>query len=195
MTRLHELKQKYDELFKMGPHEKMIYLVAALTTYFEGSDVKPVIVGGLSVEIYTRSNYTTFDIDIITPGRDEIDQLLTEELNFEKTGRSWYHKELELSIEIPSNHLEGDRNRVVKLNLPDGGEVYVVSVEDIIIHRLESAVINRNLPPEHSEDYEWAKRMFELHKNNEELLDKEYLANASIDKQVNTIIADWLEEN
>lgn len=44
--------------------EKMLQTTAILTKLFEQEKLKPIIVGGLAVEIYTRSEYTTSDIDI-----------------------------------------------------------------------------------------------------------------------------------
>src|SRR5699024_10488583 len=101
----------------MNQHEKMLRLVAMLTKYFQDENIRPIIVGGLSVEVYTRNNYTTYDIDIIADGREQINKLLTDELGFKKLGRSWYNKELEISIEIPSNYLEGSLEKVVELTL------------------------------------------------------------------------------
>src|SRR5699024_208474 len=158
-------------------------------------DIKPIIVGGLAVEIYTRGHYTTRDIDIITPGRYEIGKFLTEELGFKKLGRSWYNEELEISIEIPSNAIDGSEDKTIKVNLPSGGTVYVIGLEDIIVHRLESATVNHRDNPEYSDDYEWAQRMFEIHKADNELIDKDYLMSASSDEKVVSIIKEWIESN
>ena len=46
--------------------EKMIGTVGILTELL-GENRRPVIVGGLAVEIYTRNEYTTVDIDLILP--------------------------------------------------------------------------------------------------------------------------------
>ena len=192
MTRLKILKDEFTRLTELNPHERMLRLVAMLTKYFHDEGIKPIIVGGLSVEVYTRNNYTTYDIDIIAAGREKIGKLLTEELGFIKTGRSWYSEELELSIEIPSNHLEGSLEKVVELTLSEEDKVYLIGLEDIIIHRLESAVLNHSNNPEWSEDYEWAERMFEIHKDDKSLLDKEYLKSASSDKRVIAIIEKWI---
>ncbi|UTW69500.1 hypothetical protein KHA80_22500 [Anaerobacillus sp. HL2] len=97
-----------------------------------------MIVGGLSVEIYTRSHYTTHDIDFITSGWDQFNHLLTQELGFQRTEREWYHKELELAVEIPSNFLEGSQDKIIKIKLPSEREIFVIGVEDIIIHRLQN---------------------------------------------------------
>src|SRR5690625_2382769 len=149
----------------LSKHECMIQATGLLTEYFESFGIKPIIVGGLSVEIYTRGNYTTHDIDLVSDGREQFDDLLIDTLGFKKAGRSWYSEKLEISLEIPSNHLEGNMDKVIELKLPNDKKVFVIGIEDIIIHRLEWAVVEHNKNPEWSDDYEWARRMYEIHKN------------------------------
>lgn len=103
MIRLSELKAEFSKLNLLSKHERMLELCGLLTSYLSESKITPIIVGGLSVEIYTRNHYTTQDIDLISDGRAQIDSLLTEELGFKREGRVWYHEKLELSLEIPGN--------------------------------------------------------------------------------------------
>lgn len=193
MTRLDSLKRDFDLLDKLpGKHNMMIEFVALLTKYFEQDGIDPVIVGGLSVELYTRQNYSTYDIDLVTDGYDKFNKLLTAELGFLKIGREWYHNDLEISLEIPSNHLEGSLDKVVQVELPSGNTVNVIGVEDIIIHRLESAVVSFENTPEWSDDYTWAKSMFVSHKDDPNLMDLDYLLKASEKVGINHIIEEWL---
>lgn len=194
MIQLNELKREFDALINLPRHEKMLTFCALITAFFEKDSIKPIIVGGLSIEVYTRNNYTTFDIDLIMDGRGKLDDLLIYELGFTKEGRSWYHKRLELSIEIPGNFLEGNKDKVMQMKLESGKYVYLIGIEDIIIHRLESAIVSQPKNPDWTDDYEWAKRMFEIHKSDTEIMDKEYLLQASRVAQVDTIISDWLEQ-
>lgn len=189
---LNNLKLEFEKLVKLPKHVRMLEVCSLLTEYFHEYGIKPVVVGGLSVEIYTRNNYSTYDIDIITDGRDKINQLLTEELGFKQKGRSWYNPNLEISIEIPGNYLEGSYDKVMNIQLESGRNIFVIGVEDIIIHRLESAVSAHPEHPEWSDDYDWAKRMFEIHKDDPEILDLEYLQEASSDVVVINIIKNWL---
>ncbi|MBY7142181.1 hypothetical protein KFZ56_03555 [Virgibacillus sp. NKC19-3] len=68
MIQLNELKREFAELGNLPKHERMMEICALLTEYFQKDNIKPIIVGGLSVEIYTRNNYSTYDIDLITDG-------------------------------------------------------------------------------------------------------------------------------
>ncbi len=64
MTQLNDFKKKFNELYKYTKNERMTYFVAMITEYFSKKNIRPIIVGGLSVEMYTKSNYTTYDIDL-----------------------------------------------------------------------------------------------------------------------------------
>ena len=46
--------------------------------------------------------------------------------------------EMDVPIEIPSSDLAGSKDRIIKLNTPDG-YCYVIGVEDLIIDRLSAA--------------------------------------------------------
>ena len=146
--------------------EKMIGTVSILTELL-GENQRPVIVGGLAVEIYTRNEYTTVDIDLILSQREKANEILLQ-LGFHKQGRHWFHPTLLVSVEIPNFVLEdADSARVLELILPDDMKVYVIGLEDIILDRLRACVHwNSN------SDCEWAQRLFFLHKQN---LDMEYL--------------------
>ena len=109
----------------------------------------------------------------------------------EKMGRSWFHRELEISVKIPANYLDGSEERVIELELPNKLKVYVIGLEDIIIHRLESATVTSRENPNWTEDYEWAKRMFDTHINTGGLIDKHYISKASSDVLVKKIISEW----
>lgn len=192
MITLPELKKEINGLVDKPKFEKMVEFAALVTAYFEQQGIKPVIVGGLSVEIYTRSHYTTRDIDFITDGWERFNLLLTQELGFQRTEREWYHKELEIAVEIPSNFLEGSQDKIMKIKLPSEREIYVIGVEDIIIHRLESAIATNSEHPEYYEDYEWAERMFKIHFNDN--IDKDYLMTVARSTKIIKIIEKWIDE-
>ncbi|MEC5424541.1 hypothetical protein QGM71_13655 [Virgibacillus sp. C22-A2] len=194
MIQLNELKREFTKLIHLPMHERMLELCGLLTAYFQNDNINPIIVGGFSVEIYTRNNYTTYDIDLITDGREKFNSLLTNELGFKKEGRSWYHEELELAIEIPSNFLEGNIEKVMRVELESGRCISVIGIEDIIIHRLESAIATHPDHPDWTDDFEWAERMFEIHKSDTNIMDTDYLLKASSEARVENIIRKWMKK-
>lgn len=154
--------------------ETMLNTTAIITALLEQTDLKAIIVGGFAVEIYTRNEYTTVDIDLIFSRRDLANELFLE-LGFTKEGRHWYHTRLGVSIEIPNDMLENaEINKVAKLNLPNQSHVYVIGIEDMILDRLRACIHWNSLS-----DCEWGYRLFLIHHQN---LDIDYmLEKAKID--------------
>jgi hypothetical protein len=163
----------------------MVGVTAVLTDLLEQHKIKPVIVGGLAVEIYTRGDYTTVDIDVIISDRNLAADLL-QQLGFIKTGRHLYHDKLMVSIEIPNNVLEdADDHRIIRLELEDKHKVFVIGIEDIILDRLRDCVHWKS-----SSDCEWGKRMFLLHN---ERLDMAYLKRTAANDLTAEKLQEWLQ--
>ncbi|MFZ3590567.1 hypothetical protein ACOI1C_15270 [Bacillus sp. DJP31] len=187
MITIEELKKELENIKDKPKFHKMIEFAALLTEYFGTKGIQPIVVGGLSVEIYTRNDYSTHDIDFVSDGWELFNELLTE-LGFTKTQREWYHADAELAVEVPSAHLEGSIDKVLELLLPNNRKLYVIGIEDIIIHRLEGIVGKRY--PKDDEDYEWAYRMFLIHKH--ENIDMDYLISEAKRTKVDKLITTWL---
>ncbi|WP_046180254.1 hypothetical protein [Domibacillus tundrae] len=94
-------------------------------------------------------------------------------------------KNSKLRLKIPYSDLEGNEEKFVEIELKSGRSIFVIAVEDIIIHRLESFLVSNAQFPE---DYQWAYRMFLLHKD--DLIDHEYLKAESI----KTSTHKWIQE-
>ncbi|PGK51790.1 hypothetical protein CN918_28780 [Priestia megaterium] len=190
MISIEEIKSEMDQLKTLDPFHRMVEFASLVTAYFEKQGIKPIIVGGLSVEIYTRGEYKTSDIDFVADGYEKFNELLTQ-LNFIKTGKDWYHTDLELAIEIPGNFLDGSYDNVYKIRLKNDRYVYVIGIEDIIVHRLESAYLSNRENPEYNVDYEWAKRLFLLHHDE---LNMTYLLEEGKRTQSLPSIEKWIAE-
>ncbi|MUV37616.1 hypothetical protein JNUCC1_01422 [Lentibacillus sp. JNUCC-1] len=187
MSLIEEAKISLKKLEGKSKFEKMVQTAAILTQVFEQEELKPIIVGGLAVEIYTRSEYTTLDIDLVFSQRQLADEYL-EQLGFIAEGRHWYHEQLMISVEIPDDMLEGaDYNRVIKLNLSESEHVYVIGIEDIILDRLRACVHWKS-----SSDCEWGKRLFLLH---QEKLDLNYLCTTSQKDNTYQKLQLWLDDS
>ncbi len=168
--------------------EKMTRTAALLTGKLEEADVLPIVVGGLAVEIYTRGQYTTLDIDLVTQRRDLAGEILRD-LGFSKEGRHWYHSELEVAIEIPASKLEdADPEKVTRLELPDGLHINVIGIEDIIMDRLRTCVHWKSFS-----DCEWGLRMLKTHS---ELVDLPYLRKMAADDCEDSLqlMLEWIAE-
>src|SRR5690625_982586 len=186
MSSIEDAKFKLSKLKGKSKFEKMVQTTAILTNLFEKEKLKPIIVGGLAVEIYTRGEYTTSDIDIIFSQREIADSYL-KSLGFITEGRHWYHEELMISIEIPDDMLEdADDEKVIQLQLENNLHVYVIGIEDIILDRLRACVHWKS-----SSDCEWGKRLFFMHAQR---LDMNYLKNTSQVDNTFDQLSDWINE-
>ncbi|MED1599770.1 DUF6036 family nucleotidyltransferase [Alkalihalophilus marmarensis] len=168
-----DISQAIAELNKLNTKEKyeqMIETAAIITKLLEPEGIEPIVVGGLSVTIYTQADYMTRDIDFVSDGYEQVSKLLNA-LGFSKdnNSRHFYHSDLEVVIEIPDNYLDGDYDRLVKVELDNGRHVNLISIEDIIHDRLKAAVHWHNV-----EDREWG---FKLLTGSYDTLDLDYLYN------------------
>jgi hypothetical protein len=181
------------ELKKLDPDLKfdtMIKTVAIITKLLETEQLKPIIVGGFSVEIYTDEAYSTRDIDIVTSERNRVAKIL-KELGFTAEGRHMVNEVLEIAIEFPDDELAGSYEKVKVINL-DGQEnlyVYVISPEDIIMDRLRAYLY-------WGEGYskEWGMQILALYYRQ---IDKEYMikvGQGSETEKESEQVAKWFKE-
>jgi len=127
---------------RLNPDDKytaMLFSMGVITKMLEEENIKPIIVGGFSVEIYTNRKYSTRDVDIATNKKNRVIQVM-QDIGFETYGRHLVYKDLELMVEIPSDTLAGSYNKINKIYIDDNNElyVYVISYEDIIMDRLRA---------------------------------------------------------
>lgn len=95
-----------------------------------------VVVGGEAVEIYTQGSYSTGDIDIVSPLEPTEAALL--EWGFEKTGRVWLNRELDMYVDWQGGSLDGGKEPET-VRLTDELAVRVIAVEDLVLDRLNAA--------------------------------------------------------
>ncbi len=161
-------RQTNDSTPKKSSFTRMVEFVRDFTRISQKRyRLYPIVVGGLSVAIYTRNEYSTFDVDMVYPNYQLADKILNE-MKFIKEGRHWYSEELEIAVEIPDHVLAGDMKKVVKLSLSDKEDdyIFVIGVEDLLIDRINALVHWRS-----KEDGEWAERIYQAY---QEQIDKGY---------------------
>lgn len=188
MSLIESCKQALERLAGKNRYEVMTETAAIITSLLEPHGIMPIVVGGLAVEIYTRGQYATLDIDLVSGRRDLAGATLTT-LGFLQEGRHWYHPGLQVAIEIPGEVLEGaDRERIIKIHLPSGRYIYVVGIEDIILDRLRACVHWRS-----SSDCEWGLRMLKVHFTS---LDVNYMRDMAKKDHADTLfkLDEWLRE-
>ena len=122
--------------------DMMLQASAILTELIDNQrlDAQPIIVGGLSVEIYSMSDYTTRDIDFVTTSSEIFAERLLK-VGFKKEGRIYYMEELELVVDVVASVLVGDYDRIQKIPVDVDGKdsfIFLISVEDIILDRLDA---------------------------------------------------------
>ena len=167
MISIERARKAIARLAPKSRYEIMTETAAILTELMAPHGIKPVIVGGLAVEIYTRNQYTTQDIDLIV-SRREVAAKIFAQLGFTKEGRHWYAPDIGVGIEIPNDVLEdADPEKIIKVHLPSGRYVYVIGIEDIILDRLRACVHRKS-----TSDCEWGLRMLKVHRDR---LDVDYM--------------------
>lgn len=145
---------------------RKVWVVAQLTRRLAEAGVRPILVGGTAVALYTAGAYVTADIDIVASDRQRVGQTL-QEMGFQPVGRHWMHQQWDVAIEIPDTDLAGDPERVVQIDLGDDLVAYCIGIEDLLIDRLNAAVHWRSL-----EDRRWASELLRLHASR---VDRQYL--------------------
>lgn len=137
--------------------ERKLRLLAELTRRLLPEGIRPILVGGTAVELYTAGAYATADMDIVVADRSRAAQALAD-MGFQPHGRHWFHPEWEAAVEIPDTEQAGDYHRLLELELSDGNVVFCIGIEDLVIDRLNAAVHWQS-----AEDRRWAKELLREH--------------------------------
>lgn len=164
--RLIKEKLEHLESENLDKFQKSLKVLGYITYLFEKAGIRPILVGGHAVELYTAGHYTTVDIDLVLSGSETAGEIFTA-IGFKKTSRYWFHERLSIPVEIPDNVLAGSAEKVIRVELDDPFAVYVIGIEDLILDRARAAVYWNS-----ERDREWALIMIGLHG---ERIDFDYL--------------------
>lgn len=165
---LHLIKERLEHLERenLDKFQKSLKVLGYITYLFEKAGIRPILVGGHAVELYTAGHYTTVDIDLVLSGSETAGEIF-KAIGFQKTSRYWFHERLSIPVEIPDNVLAGSAEKVIRVELDDPFAVYVIGIEDLILDRARAAVYWNS-----ERDREWALIMIGLHV---ERIDFDYL--------------------
>lgn len=121
--------------------ERLIQAAAVITDYVKAAyNIDLIVVGGLSVEIYTEGGYTTQDIDFVGIHHEKIMQAMTD-LGFRRNGKDSVHDSLHIYVEVPGSVLkDADEKYVNSIRAANGFKLRVIGIEDIIKDRLVALV-------------------------------------------------------
>lgn len=134
MDSIAEYKKELDALVhKKDDAERRICAAGIIAEALKELQLDPVLVGGTAVEFYTRGRYTTADIDLVSPGGNDLRQLMSQ-MGFIRMGKDFVDKKRRLYVEFPSEQLR----RHEQTQLIDLGrrQLRIISVEDLIVDRL-----------------------------------------------------------
>ncbi len=184
MKNYEELKKEVTRLAARKKVAGSIELVGILTEIMKEHNIKPVLTGGLAVEIYTRCGYYIDDIDIMVQNSGLLKSVL-DKLGFDMAGRYWHSMEIGVGIQIFNLDPQISLERLSHIRLASGRDIYVIGPEDLIIDRLKYYYIYNSYY-----DYEWAYRIYKIHKG---ILDIDYLLEKAdkLDKKAIKTISKW----
>lgn len=149
--------------------DKKLYFMGLLTQEAEKRKVQPIVVGGSAVDFYTEGIYPSYDIDLVS-NRKKIGEILETVFGFKPSGRQWINEQIGLSVEIPSSHLAGDKDKIKTIRI-EGLKVFVIGIEDLIIDRLNACVHWKSI-----RDCDQARFMIKYYRNR---VDFKYLEDRS----------------
>jgi hypothetical protein len=150
----------------------------------------PIIVGGIALEIYTQGSYTTGDIDI--KASKEILETILREWQFIKKGRVWFNEELDIYIDWLGARLDEGKEAEERVNsviVGDGFEIKVISIEDLIIDRLNACKWWKD-----EDSLMWAKVLLKVKIVMGESIDKEYLRKRASEEKIEELLEQLLKE-
>jgi hypothetical protein len=152
--------------------QRRLTLVALITKIVRDIGFEPpIIVGGTAVSIYSSNIYATVDVDFISNSEEACKDVLLQ-LGYVKTGKDYYHKDLESLMEFPTRDYCEDSNRFVEYTDPNSEfPVFIIGIEDLILDRVESFSATGDLSSK-----EWSTRLMLTYYNQ---LDWSYLHSTS----------------
>lgn len=179
-----DLKKEISRLAAKKKTAACIEFVGILTEMMAEHKIKPIVTGGLAVEIYTRSGYYIDDIDLMVKNSNLLKSVL-DKLGLSMAGKYWFSDEIDVGVEIFGLDPKISMDRLSRIKLVSGREIFVIGFEDLIINRLNNYYKYNSVF-----DYEWAFRIYKIHKGS---MDIDYLLerSAALNEEAVAMISKW----
>jgi hypothetical protein len=103
----------------------------------EAFDTEPVVVGGIAEEFQSGAPYHGTDLDLVGVVT-AVERGALRSLGFRKRGRHWYHDASHVAVEFPDDRIDGDVDRIERVDLGDGTAA-IIGVDDLYLDRLRQA--------------------------------------------------------
>jgi hypothetical protein len=178
LTRLNRTNEIVD------PLKRKLWVLAIISKALSYFNIRPILIGGCAVEYYTFGGYSTYDIDIAVADHERLTEVMTN-LQFQKEGRFWLRKDLDVVIESPAGSLVNETAPLTEVQLEDM-VCYIIGIEDLIIDRLNGYVHWK-----WEDDRNWVKRMITLHSDK---LNWNYLSSRAIQERTNDALTEIQRE-
>jgi len=165
-------EKQLEEILKMPLAEQQLALAAFVSSLFQKYHVDLVVVGGASVQYYTRAEYVTGDLDAILYGdtKEMVEEVMSS-IDFKRTSsyRHFEHPKFPFVIEFPSSPVMVGGRKIMKVDQLQFGaySVQVIKVEDVIMDRIIAGVEWRDTPSLDQARLMWLK--------NKDRIDLDYL--------------------
>ncbi len=171
MTHFHEaLAQLATERDSVKKRARFVALVTR--EMMKAGAGEPIIVGGEALEIYTQGSYTSGDIDL--KASFLLCKILTNAGFYDRGSGNFYHPGLDIYVDwLGPNFDPGQeevRERALTIRLGEDEHVKVISIEDLIVDRLNAA--------KHAQDSDsrmWAETLVDVARKAGIELDEAYL--------------------
>jgi len=115
--------------------ERLLEVAAIVGEELADTGVRPVVVGGLAVAYWTDAAVVSHDIDVLAPTNEALVERLAA-LGFERQGRHWVAPAGRAVLEAPGSFPAPGAD-VIEAELPSGRSVLVLSLEDVLLDRLD----------------------------------------------------------
>jgi len=115
------------------PAERAVVIASIVAEALRRVGQDPILVGGAAVEFYTQGDYTTADIDMVSPGGPDLWKVM-DQLSFKRVGKDFINEALKIYIEFPGSRL-GPTEMANQITLGTR-KLRIISMEDLIVDRL-----------------------------------------------------------